>query len=187
MKDNNFLFIILLFAGWGVLYYFLVDNRTTTIEPRTITIVEPGRIDTVPKPVPVIQLEQSRDSIEYWKGKYDSIQAVIANGDTEVSRDSIFSEYFLPYKATVRDSLTSNYLTIFPLNPLGSRLRIDSTRYDTLKISFTYADTTIYAPRRATLRTYIMVGGGAVIGASLGGEPGALVGALLGIVADELF
>jgi hypothetical protein len=185
MKDNNFLFIILLFAGWGVLYYFLVDNRTTTIEPRTITIVEPGRIDTVPKPVTVIKWKQSRDSIEYWKGKYDSIQAVIANGDTAVSRDSVFSEYFLPYKATVRDSFTSNYLTIFPLNPMGSRIRIDSTRYDTLRLTITYADTTVYAPRGATIRTYIMVGGGAVIGASLGGEPGALVGGLLGIVMDE--
>lgn len=115
----------------------------------------------------------------------DGVEPPRADSEPTVSRDSVFSEYFLPYKATVRDSLTSNYLTIFPLNPEGSRIRIDSTRYDTLKLLITYADTTIYAPRSATLQTYLLVGSGSVIGAVLGEEPGALIGVLLGIVVDE--
>lgn len=163
-------------------------NRETQVIARTIEIILPGRTDTVAvpaqegKPKPT-----SKDSTKFWKGKYDSLQTIIAGGDSTQSPDSTFAKHFLPYQIIVRDSLTTNYVTISPLAPAGTRARIDSTRYDTLKIAYTYLDTTIVVISGTSWKTYTTVGAGAVLGASIGNIPGAGIGAIIGLLINDLF
>jgi hypothetical protein len=165
---------------------YLIPNATAT-QQRVVNFNIPGRTDTKPVNVPVQKPKPlKKDSSDYWKKKYDSIQTITTPSDTTAAADSVRAEYIYPYQIEIDDSLTTNWATIFPLNPKGTRVRIDSTNYKPIKLSFAYIDTTINVTSGINLRTYATVGGGAVIGASVGGVPGAGIGALVGLLVEEL-
>lgn len=190
-KLKTFL-IDLLFAVFFIAAgYFLSRqfnlNKETIIEARTVEFAVKIPADTIPKYVPVYIQKQSKDSSKFWRSKYDSLSSVIAKSDSSESGDSTFAEYFYPYQTEVEDSLTKNFLTIFPLNPLGTRVRIDSTRYDTLKFSFTYLDTTINVTRGNSLQTYGLVAIGAAAGSAAKNEIGAALGAVAALLIDWMF
>ncbi len=162
-------------------------NRDTVIRERTVEFIVPGGTDTVKKYIPIKKEVVNRDSIDYWKAQYDSISKAVAKGDTTESDDSTFAQYFLPYKAVIKDTLTENHLTILPLNPEGTRVRLDSTKYNTMKFRFTYLDTTINVIRGNDLKTYGIVATGAAIGAAAGDEIGAAIGASAALLFDWIF
>lgn len=187
---QNILFVMLLFVGWGVMYVvmdrYMFAGGTATQE-RTVNFTIPGRTDSAPQNVPVNEFPPlKKDSSQFWKSKYDSIQALTDQRDTSKIADSVRAEYFHPYQIKIKDSLTTNWVTIFPLNPMGTRARLDSSSYKEIKLSFTYIDTTVNVTSGIKLRTYATVGGGAVIGATIGGIPGAGIGAIVGLIVEEI-
>lgn len=186
---QNILFVILLFLGWGIMYVvmdrYIIPERTA-MQERTVNFSIAERTERKPEVIPAKNpAPLKKDSSHYWKSKYDSIQALTDRRDTSKTADSIRAEYFYPYQIEVTDSLTTNYVTIFPLNPQECRARLDGTKYNEIKLSFTYIDTTVNVTRGVKLRTYVTVGSGAVIGATFGGIPGAGIGALAALVAEE--
>lgn len=163
-------------------------NINTTVIGKTIYINVPGYVDNTSRPAPVKDNPPlKKDSSDYWKARYDSIQSLTQKSDTSKSADSIRAEYFHPHQIEVKDSLTTNWVTIFPLNPHGTRARIDSTRYNPINLTYTYLDTTINVTRNNPFRTYGVVAAGAGIGALAGGPIGAAVGAPAALLFDMIF
>lgn len=177
-----------IFATGYISKGILDRNTNTTVIGKTIYINIPGYVDNTSKPAPVKDSPPlKKDSSDYWKAKYDSIQSLTQKSDTSKSADSVRAEYFHPYQITVEDSLTTNWATIFPLNPRGTRARIDSTRYKPIELSYTYLDTTVNVTRENPFRTYGVVAAGAGIGAIAGGPIGAAVGAPAALLFDMIF
>lgn len=163
-------------------------NRETTITSRTVEIFVPGYTDATPKPVEAKKNPSiKKDSSDYWRKRNDSLQAIITGRDTTASADTARSEYIYPYQIVIPDSLTTNFVTVFPLNPLSTRARIDSTHYKPIRLNYTYLDTTVNVIHANSFRTYATVGGGAVLGAAIANIPGAGVGAIIGLIIDEMF
>ncbi len=163
-------------------------NTNTTIIGKTLEYHSPGYTDDTPKPAPAKKLQPiKKDSSDYWRRINDSLQAIISGRDTTVSADSARAEYIEPYEITIEDSLTINKVKIFPLNPMESRALLLSTYYKPVNIKLNYLDTTINITRGNNLQTYATVGGCALIGATLGNIPGAGIGAMAGLLIDELF
>lgn len=138
--------------------------------------------DTTAKPVKVTASRSiSKDSTRYWRNKYDSVHAIIAGVDTTQSADSAIADYILPEQAEIEDSTSIDFLTIYPMNPMGSRISHDSTHYKPF-----HCDTTITLPIQLSgARTYVTVGLCAITGAYLGGPLGAGVGGIFGLFLDD--
>lgn len=184
MKHSASYILILCFLA-GAIYFFYShkgDERKNILEKK---IIIPGRIDKSKKNLAVNKIKIDSTEILFWKKKYDSLHAVIASIDTAratAQAETTFAHYYLPFQAVVNDSLTTNYLTISPLNPQPTRVRIDSTRYDTLRIAYT--DTTIITRAAIRVETVIVVCGGAAIGSAIAGSAGAAIGASIGFLID---
>jgi hypothetical protein len=164
------------------IYFFARSNKKETI-PQSFEInIQP---DTVAKYIPVIETKIDSSGKIFWKSKYDSLQNIVDGIDTTKSPDSTFAEYFLPFKATVKDSLTENFLTVYPLNPIPLRVKLDSTIYKSIKF-----DTLITIPTpvsKKSLSSLASVAVGAGAGAAIANIPGAMIGAAAGLVFDWLF
>lgn len=133
---------LVVFAAGYYLHGVINRNASTTIVGKTIEFTLPGRRDTVTKYVKIKQERPSNDSIQLWRGKYDSLRTAGPVGDTEKQDDPLFTRHLLPFKVIIRDDWTRNHLTVFPLNTDSDRVRVDLTEYDSLKFSVPYQDTT---------------------------------------------
>ncbi|MBW7889328.1 MAG: hypothetical protein H3C35_13390 [Bacteroidetes bacterium] len=106
-----------------------------TPAPQRITFYEQLPPDTIPVPVPVIKIKIDSTGKAFWKKKYDSLQNFITGKDTTQSGDSVFADYFLPFKARIEDSTSINYVTATPLAELERRIILDSTFYKPIKVT----------------------------------------------------
>ena len=137
------IFCALVIFGAGYYLHGVINkNVTTTVIGKTVDLVLPGHRDTVYRFMPVIREKQSKDSIRYWRTKYDSLCAARQSSDTAEQVDPLFDGHLLPFKAVIRNNWTSDHLTVFPLNTDSDRVRLDWTDYDTLRFKFGYQDTT---------------------------------------------
>jgi hypothetical protein len=133
---------LIVFAAGYYLHGVMNRNVSTTVVGKTIEFTLPGRKDTVTKYLPVIKEKVSKDSTQFWRGKYDSLRTAGPVSDTAKQDDPLFTRHLLPFKVIIRDDWTRNHLTVFPLNTDSDRVRVDLTEYDSLKFSVPYQDTT---------------------------------------------
>jgi hypothetical protein len=165
------------------LYYFIRQGNPV---PRVVSFVVTLPPDTVQKPAEVKYIKLiSKDSAKYWRARYDSLHKIISLNDTTGESDSALAEYVLPEIAIVDDTLSTSYVTIFPMNPFGTRMRVDSTLYK----PFT-CDTTILLPAQKKglyTSTIASVGIGSGAGAAIASIPGAMIGGIAGLVFDWWF
>lgn len=129
-------FVILFLVVCGGIYFLIHAFRTTTtrveVKEKTVWVEVPViKTDTVPQYVPVY--ETVTDSTE--KRRNDSLVSEI------IRKDSVIA-YLQPSKAKIEDSLTINWVSLFPAESPDRKLRLDSTQYKPFGFLYTYQDTT---------------------------------------------
>jgi hypothetical protein len=126
--------------------------------------------------------------------RYDSLAAIIAEErrDAVQTGEPTFEQFFIPRQIVVEDTLSVNYVTIRPLDPIGTYATIDSTKYKKFTFMATVPITRedcrpFIEEEKSSLKTLATVGIGAAAGSQIGGPFGAAVGAIAGLVYDRVF
>lgn len=198
LNTANLLLILMLV---GLIVFGIVHscNPDSTSTPSPVYVDKPVQTDIPPdttaRPVNTI-IREVVDSaaIRFWMNRYDSLSAIIAaeRRDTVQNKGSTFEQFFTPRQIVVEDTTSINYVTIRPLDPMGTYATVDSTRYKnynfTALIPITREDCLPFIDEEKTsLKTLASVGVGAAAGAQLGGPLGAAAGAIAGLVYDRIF
>lgn len=185
MKDN---ILILILAASLILNFILWRGRTpesVVIEGKTLIVERPAGTDTTSRPAPAKAKKNTAAEIRTIVQRSDSTRAVIDSLPPQ-QRDSAIAEREGPFQITIGDSLTTNFVTIFPQEPPVRRARIDSTQYKPIKWEIPYQDTTAIYKSDIGIRTYTITVASAVVGGTIAGPVGAGVGAIAGLLIDEL-
>lgn len=187
MKINNT--IILALAASLILNFILWRDRSpedVVIQGKTLVVEVPGGTDTTARTVPTKPRKNTAAEVRTIVQRSDSARAVIDSLPPE-RRDSAIVDREGSFQIPIEDSLTINFVTIFPQEPLVRRARIDSTQYKPIRWEIPYQDTTAIYRKDIGIRTYSIVAASAVVGGSVGGPVGAGAGAIAGLLIDELF
>ncbi len=131
-KQWLMMFAVAVVVGAAAYYFGRQHSEVKFLPPpqKPVSVESKPRTDTAAAPVVVVKKVTDSTAIRRLLRENDSLRAL--HGDT------VFVEKYLsPFSFVVEDKFTRNFGTVTPMNPEGTRVRLDSTQYKQFTLSGT--------------------------------------------------